>query len=266
MNGYVHTGYIFASSNGNLSSSTALSSRRYNGASAPVAGTTSLSASYFRPAIKFVGETPSDSNSCLNISTLNLTITNTPSVPQNLTGTVDICSIVGTSLSAIYYTDAIPGVSAYEWTLPSGAVLDSGSNGSQIKVRFASASPFDSIFVKSLGQGGCNSLRKGLALNTNGCATTPLYTKTMSAVNYDAGILEVKVFPNPTTNNFNLEVVTFDQQKIDINIYDVLGRLLFKDKILPNQIIKVGESLKTGAYLIEVRQGKKLKTTKALKF
>ncbi|HQE12365.1 MAG TPA: T9SS type A sorting domain-containing protein [Flavipsychrobacter sp.] len=49
--GQTHPGFVFSSANGNNTSSTLTTSRRYNGSTAPT-GTTSMGASAFRPAIR----------------------------------------------------------------------------------------------------------------------------------------------------------------------------------------------------------------------
>jgi len=55
-----HTGYSFYSANGNNTSTTATTSRRYNSTIAPVSGTTTLTASAFRPAVQFIHQYPVD--------------------------------------------------------------------------------------------------------------------------------------------------------------------------------------------------------------
>lgn len=60
LDGTLHTGYSFYTANGNNTSATATSSRRANPATAPVLGTTSLTASLYRPAIQFIHQYPQD--------------------------------------------------------------------------------------------------------------------------------------------------------------------------------------------------------------
>jgi len=55
-----HSGYSFYTANGNNVSSTATTSRRYNSNTVPVSGTTSLTASAFRPAIQLIHLFPQD--------------------------------------------------------------------------------------------------------------------------------------------------------------------------------------------------------------
>ncbi|MBC7534276.1 MAG: T9SS type A sorting domain-containing protein [Ferruginibacter sp.] len=78
--------------------------------------------------------------------------------------------------------------------------------------------------------------------------------------------MEVKVFPNPTVNDFKLEVLTSGKEEISVRVLDGQGRLFKTFTLMPYQRIALGAELKAGAYLIEVRQGKEVKTTKVIKF
>jgi hypothetical protein len=77
--------------------------------------------------------------------------------------------------------------------------------------------------------------------------------------------LDVVVYPNPTSNNFNLQVVTAGKEAVGVRILDMQGRFLKALTVQPNQTINVGAELKTGSYFIEVRQGKNVRTTRVLK-
>jgi subtilisin-like proprotein convertase family protein len=61
LDGVLNTGYVFLSANGNQTSSTITTARRYNGATAPT-GASSLTASAFRPAIELIHVPPIDAN------------------------------------------------------------------------------------------------------------------------------------------------------------------------------------------------------------
>jgi hypothetical protein len=47
---------------------------------------------------------------------------------------------------------------------------------------------------------------------------------------------------------------------------DIQGRLFNQFTVMPYQTVNLGAQLKAGAYLVEVRQGKQVKTTRVLKF
>lgn len=77
----VHAGNSFFAAVGNSGDVAATSSRRYNGVAAPVSGTTSLTATAFRPAIQFVRTLPIDA-SLTDLIDPNISCFNTPQTIQ----------------------------------------------------------------------------------------------------------------------------------------------------------------------------------------
>ena len=185
--------------------------------------------------------------------------------PASLTGTTSICSIVGTATSTRYTATAVTGTASYLWTIPSGAVIDSGSNGLKIKVRFNTAGTNDSIYVQAVGTNGCASAKKVLKLTTTGCATIPTSRVANPVVKMEES-MSVSVFPNPSKSYFNLQVITSGKEIATARILEIQGRLIKSLVITPNQIVNMGSELKPGAYFIEVTQGKEVKTTRVVKF
>ena len=181
--------------------------------------------------------------------------------PTTLTGTTSICPIVGTANGATYTATAVTNAVSYQWTIPVGAVIDSGSNGLKIKVRFITAGLNDSIFVQAVAATGCAGAKKVLKLVTTGCGA-PIAKAVASKVED----MNVNVFPNPTTSNFNVQVITADKETIKARILDMQGRQIRTLTINPYETNNIGAELKAGSYIIEVRQGKNIKTTRILKF
>jgi hypothetical protein len=162
--------------------------------------------------------------------------------PSSLTGLTSICSIVGTATSTRYTATAVTGATSYTWTIPSGAVIDSGSNGLKIRVRFNSAGSNDSIFVQA--NNGCLGAKKILKLVTSGCATTPLgkgeFMYSSKWTDY------IRVYPNPSSNAFIVHSLLLNNQPLTYRILDIQGRLLQKGLIDSDTENKVGSQLKPG--------------------
>jgi hypothetical protein len=78
--------------------------------------------------------------------------------------------------------------------------------------------------------------------------------------------MEVRVFPNPSTSQFQVNVSTTGTEEMMVRILDVQGRMIKSLKQVPNQSWTMGSDLKPGAYFLEVRQGKQVKTTRLVKF
>jgi hypothetical protein len=76
----------------------------------------------------------------------------------------------------------------------------------------------------------------------------------------------VKVFPNPSQDQFSLYLEGANNDKVHIVVYDELGREVKKfEKEGGNIPVIFGRDLKGGAYFVEVRQGKNHKTIKLIK-
>jgi hypothetical protein len=187
--------------------------------------------------------------------------------PSTLTGTTNICSIVGTTTSTRYTAAAVTGAVAYLWTLPTGAVIDSGSNGLKIKVLFITAGPNDTIFVQAIGTNGCAGLKKALKLVTAGCVTLPTSRIVYPAITTTEESMDVMVYPNPTSSSYQLFVKSSKQSKIiKARILDLQGRLIKTLKFKSNETIAFGNELKAGVYIVEVREGDKVKLVRVVKY
>ena len=76
----------------------------------------------------------------------------------------------------------------------------------------------------------------------------------------------VKAYPNPTENQFNLVLDGASNEKVQVIVYDVVGKIVKRiEKGDSQSAIKFGEDLKAGAYIVEVRQGNNRKTLKLIK-
>jgi hypothetical protein len=135
---------------------------------------------------------------------------------------------------------------------------------------------FDSLYTGGTlsvkGQTICGVLgaSKSQALTHTGCAVGAKNLYVKSELNKSK--FEVSIFPNPTTNNFNL-IIKSDQinnassvsKKAMIKLSDVQGRVIDLYFLDINKINVIGESLKHGVYFMEVTQGENVKTEKLIK-
>jgi hypothetical protein len=51
-----------------------------------------------------------------------------------------------------------------------------------------------------------------------------------------------------------------------VRVLDVTGRFIKSVKVSSNSNVNLGSDLKAGAYMLEVRQGKEVKTVRVMKF
>lgn len=188
--------------------------------------------------------------------------------PSTLTGTTSICSIVGTTTSARYTATTVTGAQYYVWTLPSGAVIDSGSNGLKIKVLFNTAGANDSIYVQAVGINGCTGTKKVMKLVTTGCVT-PVFTRSTesSTPKLEIEPMRVNVYPNPTTSAYQLFVKSSKpSQIIKVRVFDVQGRVFKTFTFNSSETVSFGNELKAGVYFVEVREGDEMKTMRVVKY
>ena len=79
-------------------------------------------------------------------------------------------------------------------------------------------------------------------------------------------IFTVKLYPNPTLNDFNIQVITNSIEPVMIRILDVNGRIM-KDltRLSKAQVTTMTNDLKKGIYFVEVTQGQNKNTVKLVK-
>ena len=76
----------------------------------------------------------------------------------------------------------------------------------------------------------------------------------------------VNVYPNPSEKQFTLILDGATGEKINVTVYDVMGRQIKRIVRVGNfSPIQFGEELKAGAYIAEVRQGDNRKILRLVK-
>jgi hypothetical protein len=109
-------------------------------------------------------------------------------------------------------------------------------------------------------------LSKGVKVPLTTALTGCLQVTKAPSVPRPTESMNVKVFPNPSTTNFNVQVITAGTEEVSVRVLDLQGRFIKSVKVAPNRTMNIGSELKAGAYFIEVRQGREVKTTRVIKF
>ncbi|MEO6251878.1 MAG: T9SS type A sorting domain-containing protein [Ferruginibacter sp.] len=78
-------------------------------------------------------------------------------------------------------------------------------------------------------------------------------------------MFEVKVLTNPTENQFSIQVISGNNEKVFVTVYDAMGTVVKQIEKSDLQLIVFGQELKIGYYMAVVRQGNKTKTVKLIK-
>jgi PKD repeat protein len=81
-------------------------------------------------------------------------------------------------------------------------------------------------------------------------------------------VFNAVVFPNPTSDNFHLQIQTQGQMTIHISIYNVTGQLIqnFEQEIAKTTSFECGNDLTTGMYLLQLRSDRLVLNKKLTKF
>ncbi len=108
-----------------------------------------------------------NASACASADTLHLTINPIPTVPGTVTGTSEVCSLIGSTTPSVYNTTGVNDAVSYQWTMPTGATLVSGQGTTSVTVTFSSAlaATNQRIQVASVSDQGCLSATSSIVLS-----------------------------------------------------------------------------------------------------
>jgi hypothetical protein len=159
------------------------------------------------------------------------------------------------------------------WSVPNGATIMSGQGTIGITVSYPSVSINGQVKVQSVNNCSSSSLQsvsvqlpECTSLFTGNIPSNQKSTETKS--NWGDA---VNVYPNPSNSNFKISlngIWNFDQinSLIQLNILDVQGLLIKSMLIKPDQTITLGADMKPGVYMLQIRNGTKVKTVRLVKY
>lgn len=73
------------------------------------------------------------------------------------------------------------------------------------------------------------------------------------------GKFDVIAYPNPTNYQFNLVLEPGSNEKVEVQVYDMLGRLVKRFQSKNQESIQFGEDLRAGSYRVKIIRGKNQK-------
>ena len=80
------------------------------------------------------------------------------------------------------------------------------------------------------------------------------------------GDFNVRVYPNPFSDQFRLSVSSSSDDNLEIRVFDVLGQLIENRRgVAFVTDISFGSKLARGVYLVEVTQGEKTQVIRVVK-
>ncbi len=156
----------------------------------------------------------------------------------------------------------------YRWTRPNNtSIISSLPDSSSIILQFNAGYTGGVITVR--GQTACGAIgtARSQTLTSTGCITgkqpNPALTESKVAGETD---FDVKLYPNPTRNEFVLEIRSSKSGPLQVHVLDALGRRLSTQTAQPMQTLRLGSTLRAGTYTLEVMRGNDKKLIKAIKF
>jgi len=173
---------------------------------------------------------------------------------NKISGLVNVCQ----GQSGITYTlSSIPNATSYIWQLPSGVTGSSSTNS--ISVNFTNTAQSGNISVMAHNNCG-NSDTVSFPIVVQNCTGINEVNKTIS---------NLKVFPNPFSNTTTFTYKLKENQKVNLCIYDITGRLV---KQLVNENQSQGEhtlsfnaaGLQAGIYYYRLEAGDEVATGKLI--
>jgi hypothetical protein len=220
-------------------------------------------------------------NGCGTSAARTLSITKLNPATPSVIDVVQIafCGDAGGRVFTYTLASMPANAASVQWTVPTaaGAVLVSGQGTTSITVSYPDAAVQGTVTAQAVSNCGVSTIRATevklpacpppgftrteVTNNANGQTKTAAQPVTTASAE-----LEVKIFPNPTVSDFKLEVLTQAKGEINVRVIDAQGRTFRTFKVMPYQTIALGSELKAGSYLVEVRQGTVVKTTKVIRF
>ncbi|HKR06929.1 MAG TPA: T9SS type A sorting domain-containing protein, partial [Bacteroidia bacterium] len=197
-------------------------------------------------------------NTCGSSAAKTLTVKGTPATPASITGPTLVCA---NQFGVPYSIAAIPTATSYTWTgmtgshISDGVVTSSGTTltttSTSVTVNFGSTS--GNLNVKANNACGAG---------TNKTLTIGFNCREEEADNNN---FDVTVYPNPSSGDFVFEISNAGNEKISVNIYDVIGKLVLSEAIHNSQFTIGNPQLTPGIYSAEIICGENKKVMRLVK-
>lgn len=194
-------------------------------------------------------------NSCGSSSASSITVGYIPKLP-GISGLNSVCP----NSTNNYTATGLVSATSYAWTVPAGATLNSGQGTATISVTFgATAGKITCVASNACGSSGTKSYTVGLATCKDGgiFASNEGSGDVVEDVNADE--VRLSVYPNPATKgtmiNLNVQGLTGQDQIATINVYDMIGKIVYTENlsIQNNAPVMLSNELNSGLFFIEIQ-------------
>jgi hypothetical protein len=92
-------------------------------------------------------------------------------------------------------------------------------------------------------------------------------TKTITTNVTGKSPFAVIAFPNPFLNKFNLNVTSSSSENVEVSIYDMIGKLIYKNEVKFDAVseLQIGGNYPDGVYNVVVTQDSNIITLRLIK-
>jgi hypothetical protein len=166
-----------------------------------------------------------------------------------------------------YSIASLPGnATSTEWTVPTGGTIVGGQGTISITVSYIAGVVDGMVSVRGLNNCGTSSYKTSI-VKLAPCPAGPTAPMTKGLSVFMSNPMEVKIFPNPTTSSFNVQVIdNVSSDEITARLSDVQGRLMKTVRLNANETITLGSDFKSGVYMLEVIKGEERKMVRVVKY
>ncbi len=195
-------------------------------------------------------------------ATRAITVSQKPATPGVITGLSSACATAVNTYSII----AVNGATSYNWTVPAGWSIVSGAGTAAVDVSAGSVA--GNITVSASNGCGTSAIRtKALTINP-GCRTAnpdAIEEEQEEVMNFT----ELKVYPNPFNSRFTIEFAATNEEKTELKLFDIAGRLVKEQSI--NSALGINKTdmdiatEASGVYLLSIYKDNTLKRMRIVK-
>ena len=211
------------------------------------AGTSTVTIS-FGAAFTFGNITVAAANDCGTGLVKTLAVRSSLAAPGVVTGSTVVCA---NSTDNAYSVLPVAGATSYIWTVPSGATITSGSGTNSIVVDFGTTVT-GGITVKGVNDCG-NGLTRSLTLSMTCMGTYGSDNKVVTDITSET---LVNFYPNPTSENLNMNFVNQVDKDVVIEVFNSLGSKVSSVKYSltsgENSIITNVSEYNNGVYFVKI--------------
>ena len=195
-----------------------------------------------------------DAKGCTG-ATNGITLAKGPTLSSNFTTTNASCEGASDGSITVNTTN---GVEPYMYKLRSGGTYQPSGTFSNLKANTYKVFYYDAS--------GCAGAPLSITVNNQSTACNPVYTfapvEKLAPVATDQ--FNATLYPNPSNSTFTVRITSAKREPVVVNVFNATGQKLTTLNNAGNTI-KLGEQLRPGIYLIEVKQGQEVKLLKGIK-